>query len=44
MWVMTSVETLGYYRMPLRDKDLSQSGVFCGSKSWRHKNVGVLPG
>jgi hypothetical protein len=33
MWVMTSVETLGYYRMSLRDKDLPRSGVFCGSKS-----------
>ena len=31
--LVPNVETLGYYRMSLRDKDLPRSGVFCESKS-----------
>ena len=37
-----NVETLGYYQMSLRDKNLARSGVSCGSKSWRYW-TSVLP-
>ena len=31
--MVPNIETLGYYRMSLRDKDLSEYGAFSGSKS-----------